>query len=312
MLSCFTPCGQLELSSDEPLAETIYKALQRSYGTAYANENFYGPMSTRWYGWAMALADARFALKRAGNQADPWQCDDLLTTHERTYGLAPAADDTLYDRHAAFAAALLLPLGPRRGNVEYQLQTALGSDFVAWVTVEPSADLAYPESPWETDGIFGNPATWKTIRLTQYVAKTGTSLTRTWQHVSGDENTISVGDKLVVEPGKYGQQELITITARTISTLTATFTRPHEAGVEAIRQPWPFWLSLQELSFVVVPNGRARDPVLRRTVNNLLHKLLGCTSLWDIVEEDAAPGAVRGFTANASEPNIHPINALSY
>lgn len=294
-LSCFTPCGLLELSSRPPLAESIYEQIKRSHGPAYDSETFYGVLSAKWYAQAMAFAAARKALERAKNQADPLRCYDLLASHERHYRIVPEPNATLAERHAALAAAMQLFNGPRRGNVEYQLRTLLGDDFVAWVTRpydrnNPGADdPSYPAN-FAQVGIFGNPATWKTIAIAEKIDFTGTSLTLSWSHVAGDDGPLLVGDELVVQPGDLGQQEKIVITARTASTLTATFARPHEAGVQAIRRPWPFWLSVQMHSAVVVKHGRASDQALRQKVSTLLHRLLAGTATWDIVEENASAG----------------------
>jgi hypothetical protein len=310
--SAFEPCGFLSFSSEPSRAERIYKAIRRSYGPAYDNETFDGPMSGRWYAKAMTLAEVRSTLERAANQADPRKAYDLLLAHERDYGLTPEPGDTLHDRREALAAAMLLAVGPRDANVRYQLQTLLGDDFVSWVTTPAGPDTAFPAQPWLTQGIFKNPALWKTIRITPSVAHTGVPKTVGWTHEAGDTGTIVVGDKLVVSPGDYGQQELITVTARTDTTLTTTFARPHEAGAVAIRRPWPFWMSTAKHSLVVVKNGRARDRALRKKTHQLLHKLLGGTSTWDIVEENASPGSSGPFLPGDGEPGINPIQQASF
>lgn len=310
-LSCFQPCGLLELSSRPPLAEVIYKQIKTSHGPAYDSENFFGVMSARWYAKAMALAAARKTLDKAKNQADPLLCSELLPSHERGYKIVPAPAATLASRHIALAAAMQLPMGPKRGNVEYQLRSAIGADFVAWVTVPPSASNAFPSSP-ELTGIFNDPSLWKTISIDQSVNFRNVSLVRPWTHVDGDEGALLVGDQLLVAPGELGQQEVVTVTARTSSTFTATYTRSHEAGTVAIRRPWPFWCSNQLHSYVVVKHGRASDQTLRSKASALLQKLLGVTSTWDIVEENAVAGTAGPFLPGTGLPGLTPIPALSY
>lgn len=306
--SRFKRCGNgFRCSSKKPLGQVLYEQILESQGPAYQHEVMAGPVAGRAFALAMMVARANSTLERAAEQADPLKVYDLLLAKEREYSLTPAPDATLGERRQALAAAMKLSIGPRRANVEYQLQTLLGEDFVAWVTNESDADAAFPLSPWLDCGIFRSPVLWKTIRVTPKVAFTGTPLTVQWTHEAGDTGTLTVGDKLVVAPGETGQQDLITITARTSSTLTATFARPHEAGAMAIRRPWPFWMSTAKHSLVVVRNGRAQDRVLRKKVALLLHKLLGATSTWDVVEENTTAGTTGGFLPGVSQPSISPI-----
>lgn len=306
-LSCFTPCGLLEFSSGKPLAQSIYDQIKGSHGPAYDAENFYGVLSAKWYADAMALAAARKSLERAQNQADPWKVSDLLDDFEVHYGIVVPTGATLESRHEALAAVMQLTLGPKRGNVEYQLRAALGDDFVAWVTTDAGPDTSFPAQPWLTSAIFGNPSLWKTVAITPSVHFTGTPITVEFTHQSGDDGALLVGDKLVVDPGELGQQELVTVTDRTDSTFTATFARPHGAGTMAIRRPWPVWCSTTKHSLVVVPHGRARDQLVREAATRVLRKLLPDNSTWDIVEEDTTPGTTGGFLPGVGEPGITPI-----
>jgi hypothetical protein len=307
----FARCGNgFRCSSRPPLGKTIYKSIRRSYGGVYQDERFDGPMSGRWFAFAMAVARARSTLERAKNQADPLKARDLIRSFERHYGIVVPPEATRLSRQQAIAAKQQLALGPHRGNVEYQLRTALGSDFRAWVTTPAGPGTAYPDNPWLNVGIFNAPARWKSIRIVPRVSLLG-SRSVEWAHVSGDTDPVKVGDKLVVAPGLLGQQELITVLGRTSSTLTAVFTRPHEANAEAIMRPWPFWLSNQKHSLVVVARGRARDATLLNRVHRLLSQLLGATSTWSVVEENTTPGTA-GPKSPGVDSAITPIQAVTF
>lgn len=311
--SAFSRCGNgFRCSSATPAGKTIYESVKRSYGTAYANENFDGPMSSRWFAKAMTVARAQAELERARNQADPLKCYDLLAAHLADYGVVVEPDATLAEKRAAFAAAKQIPLGPRRGNVEYQLRTALGDDFVAWVTTDAGPETSFPDHPWQWQGIFNDPALWKTIRLRDSIAFTGTSMLVEFEHVSGDDGGLIVGDKLLVEPGELGQQELITVTQRFTTSFRTTFRRPHGAGAIAIRRPWPFWCSNSLRSAVVVRNGRASDPTVRSTATRVLRKLLGNSSTWAVVEENPVAGTAGPHVPGSVIPGITPLGALSF
>lgn len=300
-------------SSRKPRGQLLFEQIRDSHGGVYGDEgSFSGPVVARWFALAMTIARAQATLERAKNQAEPLKLWDLLKAKETHYGLAPAATATLADRRQAVAAAEQLSLGPKRGNVEYQLRSLLGADFVAWVTADStSANNAFPQNP-ETLGIFNSPALWKTVSIDASVNVRNVSLTRHWTHVDGDDSSLLVGDILLVAPGELGQQEAVTVTARTSSTFTATYTRSHEAGTVAIRRPWPFWCSNMKHSCVVVKHGRAADQALRQKAEALLHKLLGATSSWDIVEENAVAGTAGPFLPGTGLPGLTPIPALSY
>lgn len=312
--SRFKRCGNgFRCTSKKPLGKILYDQIVESQGPAYQHEVMEGPVAGRAFALAMMAARANSTLDRAAEQADPLKVYDLLLAKEREYGLTPDPDDTIRDRRDALAAKMRLSVGPRRANVEYQLASLLGDDFVAWVTTPSSSGTAFPPTPWVTSGIFKNPPLWKTIRITPSIAFTGSPLTVAWTHEAGDDGAIVVGDALVVAPGELGQQELVIVTARTNTTLTTTFSRPHEAGAMAIRRPWPFWMSHAKHSAVVVRNGRASDRVLRKKVFRLLHSLLGATSTWDVVDENASPGTSGPMIPGAGTWFINrtPLGALS-
>jgi hypothetical protein len=311
--SAFKRCGNgFRCSSRRPLGEVLYRQIVESNGGVYQDESFSGPVAARAFALAMTVARARSTLERAKNQADPLKVYDLLTSKERHYGLAPDASDTLAERRAALAAAMQLTLGPKRGNVEYQLRTALGDDFKAWLTTPASSATHFPYRPWLSVGLFRDPGPWKTITLTDSIADRHGDHLVNWTHDAGDTGGLFPGDQLVVEPGKLGQQELVTVGSPTSATFRARFARPHESGVMAIRRPWPFWCNTSLHSLVVVTNGRARDPIIRDKVRRLLHKLLGATSTWDVVEESTTPGETGGFVPGLGEPNITPIQLRTF
>jgi hypothetical protein len=310
--SAFSRFGHYRFTSKPPRGESIFRAMRESHGGVFGDEAFDGPLAGRWFAIAMAIARARATLERAQNQASPLKVYDILKSQERHHGLAPLSTHTLRQRREAFAARLRVVLGPTRGIVEDSLQTAIGDDFVAWVTRPPSEDDVFPDQPWIYDGIFTEKlAQWTTIRITQSVAHLGVPLTRSYEYVSGDTARLVAGTKVVCAPGLFGQQELITLSAVTASTLTATFTRPHEADTECYLRPWPWWFSNSKHSLVVVKNGRARDRNILRLVNDTLGRILGAASTWDVVEENVAPGTAGPFIANQSEPGITPIELVT-
>lgn len=312
------PGNGFRCSSRKPLGQVLYEQMRDSHGGVYQNQAFSGPTAARWFAMAMMFARAHAELERAGNQADALQLWDLLLAMEDTYGITPDATATLASRRQAVFAAQQLTLGPKRGNVIYQLQTALGSDFVAYVTSPQSPGVNWASNPAltqrsspalpDTQGIFDDPPLWKTIQLT---TNTLGSLIG-YVHTAGDTSDLVVGDQLVVQPGDFGMQEKITILTHTPGSFTANFVHPHEIGTIAIRRPWPFWQSTQKHSCVVVKRGRATDQKVRQTVRNVLTKLLGNTSTWDVVEENAVPGSAGPAIPGSWKLGIMPLQKVTY
>ncbi len=315
-------------SSKKPAGKALYDSFRTSNGNGEAFAEG-GPMAARWFAWAMAIARQQSTLERAANQADPLKCWDLLEAHERHYGISVPTGASLNERREALNTAQSLVLGPIRSNIEYQLSTALGDDFVAWLTTTATPfesvdgeQTYYPMMPWDLEehasgpipaprGIFGQPSVWTRVSITSSIATLG-SRTVPWANIGGDVVRLAVGDLIVVDPYAEGLRELVEITAQTASTFTAFFTKAHGADTEAIIWPFPFWLSRSKHSLVVVPNGRAMDPGVRQKANEVMRKIIGGTSTWDVVEESTTPGQLLGFIPGIGAPGITPIETRTF
>lgn len=476
-LDAFTRFGNgFTFSSRPALGRQLYEQIKEMHGGAYGSDSFSGPIAGFWFAFSMAVARAYSTLERTKNQADPLKAYDLLSVLEGAFGIEPEYESTVAQRREVLAAAMKLAAGPLRDNVVYQLSTALGSDFVAWVTAPGSAQNVYPQGPigeppwqsvrsqitenvrafigdpafwddftegpagvwtadavgdltidgltgWAVDerigtntllgspigvvvdpgdgataavvsfvvqpavpyrfsvtdggvyvgtqwgwedpslalvqlvngyerpplGIFEPPASWKMIRLqtpidgvndvtitppgipevtlttpefvSESVIKTASVI---YTHVAGDETPLQRdglggGDHansliyLMVEPGRYGRQEVVAVIhTPATNRFYAHFKYSHEEGVLAIRWPFPFWLSHQKHSLVVVKNGRARDPGVQAKTNALLTKLLGATSTWDVVEENVTPGTSGPFYPGEGMPGITPVQQVTF
>lgn len=317
--SAFARCGNgFRCSSKKPLARALYDSFKYSNGSGEAFAEG-GPIAARWFANSMAIGRARQSLERAKNQAEPLRCFDLLKAHERHYGIAVPPGATLQSRRAVLDAAYKVGLGPVRANIEYQLRAALGADFVAWVTTVASvAPTYFPVTPWDLSksaptGIFGIPPVWTRVRIQSSIAILG-SRTVLYDTVGGDNVSIAPGDLLVIDPTRCGLVELVQVTAATTSpyAFTAVFTKAHEDETDALIWPFPYWMNRSLHSLVVVPNGRAMVKEVRRAANEVMRKLMGGVSTWDVVEESTTPGEFIGFVPGVGAPGITPIEALTF
>jgi hypothetical protein len=188
LTSAFTPCGQLECSSKPSVAETVYRAIVANLGGQY-DLTVGGHNEATVYARARSIARAMQAQRRAGNQAYPLKCQELLPLQEAGYGLVPGETDDMIARQQALAARMLLPRGATSENVEAQLRAIVGASFVAYRTPASSEIAKWPATPANGPGVFpkaGSAAMPKYIRLTDPVAQTGAIVVDSYSETNKD------------------------------------------------------------------------------------------------------------------------------
>ncbi len=313
-LSRWTPCGMLRFSSKPSLAETIEKSIARAQGGNFSEEDE-SLMAAKRYATAMAIARAGLTLERAGNQAEPTKAYEMLPVLEGMYGITPGREATLPARRALLAARYKLSNGSRRENFETQLRAELGDDFVAYRTTTSAEAAQVPATPASGPGTFKAPTTrYKVIRFTQSIA-TGLGAPQwvTFESVSGDTAPPRANETIVVDPGRLGQQEKVTVLAVNsgFTEVQLTLTRPHEAGTLATFYGFPFWGSTKKHSLIVVKNGKT-TPENRRKVNEIMGRIATGTSTWDLVEENSVAGSTGPTKVGEASLGMKPIGTISY
>jgi hypothetical protein len=308
--SAFTPFGMLAFSGQPSRAEQIHRSIKASHGADVVTEDPEGALPARWYAWAMAIARASYTLERAGNQADPRRVTEMLPVMEAAFGVTPGYNDTIEQRRAVLASRHLLATGNIQQSVLVALQTALGSDFVAWRPTPQSEATSYPP-PSAAYGSFKQDARIKVVTTLSSVAFNNTPVWVRYRHRSGDSSPLQAGEVIVIDPGRVGQSERVTITEAAETRFLATFVRAHEAGALMTTASHPFWFNTLRHSLVVVKNGRALNPEVRRKVHETLNLFLQGSASWDIVEENSAPGSAGPFRINQSGIGIVPLGTIS-
>ncbi len=159
LLSAFTPLGFLSLSSRPTYAQVFYKQLVQALSKAFDMSRG-TRMEAFAYALSMALARAKYALDRAGNQARPLSAYDLIPLLEQGYLVVPSPGASVSERAATLAAIDALQIGGRFWDISSQLQTQLGSSFLGLVrTKDITTPTVYPAAPGSAQGNFVDPRT---------------------------------------------------------------------------------------------------------------------------------------------------------
>lgn len=305
LLSAFTPCGHLRCSSRPPTGYQIYKSLANSLGGP-ANFSMTPGSRTEAILYADAMGHARIelTLERMKNQLNPLKCVEMLPVYEKAYGLIPRPTDTIQQRQAALAAAMLIPAGASFTAITAALQSALGSDFIAFRVTPVSEAVAFPASP----GAANSPAKWtdrgvspQIVRLSTSVAITGTPTVVGYETILGlDQPRIAVGEDIVMSVNNIALTERVTITAVGLSEFVATFTKPHAIDDIATTSYFPYWTSTKKHSLVVVTPTAAVDPEKRRLAHEVMKRTATTWSTWDIVPKADATHTAAFTVADAT------------
>ena len=310
LLSCFTPCGMLTLSSEPSHAQPIYETMIASLGGAFkVTQGTHIEASI--YARAMALAELRYLLEHAGGQVTAAGLDEMLGLREEEYEVVPGPADTLAERRAVIAARKLLSRGARRESIEGALSALLGSLFVGLRACPPAEILNTPTTLGDQPANLQLPTVRRCLyRLTTAISTgLGAPQSVAFTAVDPPGAVPLVGDVIVIEPEIDGITERVTVTAVAGSTLTATFTNPHTAAALATSAPYPYWTGTQRASLIFVTDAAAIDPETRRKLNELLERMMRAPSTWAIVQ---GTGASAGpFTLDASPLDATPFDALT-
>ncbi len=312
VLSAFTPCGQLVLSSKPSHSALVYKMLIGSLGGNYKVQK--GSREDAWcYATAMRLGYARYLLEHAGYQLQPLKVTEMMGHREWEYGIVPGQDDSLYTRRQVLAAREKLPRGARREAVVDALTTLLGADFLGYRTTAPAEIVNWPLNLGDQPMNLQRPTVpRKLIRITQAISTgLGAPQEVTYSGVDLGEGAPLIGDKFVVEPEIPARAEVVTIEF-VGENITATFNNPHDANCLATTQPYPMWTGTQRANLIFVSMSASVDPEKRRKINELLERILRGVSTWAIVGADPGPPPVAGpFILNFSPLTATPFAALS-
>jgi hypothetical protein len=287
--SSLAPFGEFTFNSAPTECEKLYLAQQNSMGPAFAGV----AADAETYADAMCFSVARRQIQAAGAQDDPLQVNYLIDAIEKDWRVYPSPESTLDDRRAELAFVQGLANGALDSAITAGLSALLGPLFVNWRPMdratydEVSVSSTYPvHSPLRRTPI-------KKIRIDEVIIPGARTVAYT--RLLDDGNPILPGEELVVEPGRNGLEDVVTIAASTPTTLTATFAYTHDAGTPATTGPMIRWTSNQRHSLVIVDTSVLTNSYLLNKIHEFMRRTMPAVSTWIVCAEmktvyPAAPG----------------------
>ena len=301
--SNFGAFGEFAFSGEDSESEKIYNALTSALGPALT-----GPVAeAETYADAMSFGAARLQLQAAGAQDDPTQVSYLIEALEKDWRLFAGPVMTLADRRAALVAAMAASYGATNLAVVAGLTTILGTRLIGYRPMsetlgEISRNSVYPPH---------SPATNAPIRKIQFNTAISVGLqTVDYTRLIDDGNVIQTGDVLVVEPGRNGVEEYVTVLAASWLSFQAVFSRPHDIWTRATTGPFCRWTGNQRHSLIVVDSSVLTDSVALSKVHQFMRKTMPVVSTWAVCAE-TSPGYVGPFEVGAGLIGQTPIGVSS-
>jgi hypothetical protein len=283
--SNFAPFGEFTFSGEPSESEKIYDAQTRALGPAFAGPND----DAETYADSMCFGAARLQIQAAGAQDDPMQVSYLIDDLEHDWRAYHSPGATLSERRAELTYRMAASDGALDTAITAGLSALLGSLFIhqrpmnliPLLEVTPSAEFP-PHSPLRATPI-------KKITINTMILPGTRSVPYTRD--LDDGNPILIGDELVIAPGLFGLDEIVTVIASNASSFSAVFTKPHDNGTRAITGPYCRWSSNQRHTMVVVDSSVLTNSELLTRVHEFMRRTMPAVSTW-IVCAETSPGYV--------------------
>lgn len=324
-LSIFTPVGLLRMSADPSQAKVIFNTKVAALGAnrarpAYATAAPGTRLEAKFYAESIREGVIRLLLRRGGNADLPTKIHpELVPIREADYGLTPAAGDTMALRKGHLQAAYRLPSGGDRNSIENALKALLGSGFVYYRTLHAGERVTYPAAISDSPINLQLPGVKRVI--VRIDAANGISLPGpSAQHVfyapfipttiSGGIPLLQVNDVLVVEPEISARTERVTVVDVGTDPMngpwfSAVFSNAHEPGAYATTHPFPFWVTNQRFSLVIVTAAVAADQNQVRRIHLVMQTLARGVSTWAIA------AATSSSTTGPFQIGISPLGTTT-
>lgn len=312
--SAFAPSG-IRFTRRKSKAKAIYETLRDQWGTLFTDDPT-AAINVEAFAQAKCLAIAAEQLERAGNQANPRYVTELLPKLETDYLLSPLPGDSIATRKAELIAARTVRAGERMGALRDGLWALLGGKLLAVVPQAVGTIGSGGTFPDSRIGYIGGPgnfvsmgAQFRAMRLQGPIAVG--SRTVQFTHVAGSTEQLIVGTKVAVDPSKRGLAELVTVTASTETTFTATFTKAHGDGCPATTAAVPYWISGRRFIFIVVTAEVLLSQPWQQKIHRHMRKAAGHGTQWGIVGSSGA-GTAGPFVIGESLLGQTPIVEVTY
>lgn len=270
--SCFAPFGVFRFSSAESPCAQHYSQLKSNLG-----DGLQGPVQDAiTYGLAMALGVQEVQARGAAAQKDPLQATVTIPDLEKDHRIYPTPGQSIAERRNKIAQVASIGAGGDAAAIEAGLVEILGDRLVDVMRLDLDTEVTvYPDNAPVIDPVT-TPI--RLITITERIFP-GTR-TFHWETLFTDGNPIIVGDVLIVDPGEFGLEERVTITASNSLTLTGVFAKTHEPGTMARTGHWPHWCSTKRHTIIIVDADVLENPELLANVEWFMRRRATGVSTW--------------------------------
>ncbi len=305
------PHGLLRYGGNETDAQKLYRAMADGLRSAFdVSQGTHVEASI--YARARAFAAARATMRHGRDQKHPAKAVEMIPALERQFRLVPTHGQSEEDRRNALKARKLLSRGPRRESLESAIAATVGADnFVSLRVVDASEAEQWPAAP-EDVGAFDAPSrAQKQFLMLTHVSVLG-AVVFSYEHLGDDDGSrILKGERYCFELENSGLAEAVDITSADPDTMVAiaTFTKSHGVGA-SIASYAPLVTNTQRTLIVGLTSTAARDPVIRRKLDDLLRRMARSITRWFIVEETTT-GEAGPFVVGVSRVGVTPIGSTA-
>jgi hypothetical protein len=319
--------GGLRFTSKPPAAESIYGSLREGWGSLFTDDEE-AAINVETFAQAKTLGLAAETLQRAGNEANPIYCTELLPKLEIDWRTNPAPNATMHERRGLLAAAMAVKGGDSIESITAGLQGIIGSGLLTIIQQPVSGTWGgggvYP-APVDLQDVDGGPglfaplgSRYKTVRLLGHVAKVGFQSVD-YEYVDGDTEPLVPGERLLLNPGEFGRMEAITVISGSSAPgypelaqpLWANFALPHGPDDLATTMARPVWTSYRRFLHIVVSDEVLTNRPLCQRCNEFIGKTVGHGVQWALVAA-SGNGTTGPFTVGMSNVGEAPIEQLTW
>lgn len=303
--SAFAPHGLLQLKGGTPAAQLLHESIVALFsdGSEFALSTELGSF-VDCFAFALARVLARLQLRQQKLDRERLASGayELLGALEEEYGLRPSFGDTIRQRRAALLAAMAAAQGSRRASLEQALRDLLGDDYVG-LHVQSTGEVSiWPAALSDSPMLLAVPdMPRKVVRLPNAIS-TGLGSPQYVAYIpvdpapdDPDEQTLLVGDQIVVGVDNLGLAETVEITDVEQSgegegslIFEATLNNAHDPNAIAAAMPFPAWGSSQRHLLVVLSEDAALNAETRRKAHELLAKMVTGVTTWSLCPASGA------------------------
>lgn len=326
LLSAFTPCGALVLSSKPSRVEQYYRAIISAFGGDDPVMPTYDftpgtHMEAKAYAWARGLSRMLYLLDRAGNQTNALKCVELLPLLEQDYLLIPSPKDIVLTRQQKLFLRMSYQRGALLSNIVHAMRLLVGQDFLAYIpaySLEQIVEPASPETSIAVHAVQNLAIPPKFCVLQDPVCFTGSPIWVQYGNLDPTAGEVDLvkGDVVMVQPDNslLGERVLVDAVAGTGSgrAFEGVFQNPHDIGAAVTTSNWPVQWSTARMQLLVVAATSSADRDSRRQLDEEMGRRSRGISQWAVVQPTTPDALTTGPTTLPWPLGLVPVGQFPF